>query len=406
MVLEAWSEEETQMSKFWSARTGMLLASIFTLCAAVLATAETAVACPFCGAASLTLSEQLQGADAAVLVQWVSGKKPEKESAGSTTYEIVRAVKPVTLTKGKRIDLDRYRAGKAGDLFLLLGTKGDGIEWGSPFEVTETSFNYITQAPSPESPPQKRLAYFLKFLEYSDPMIGNDAYGEFGNAPYKDVAALAKELPREKLRKWITSPDVQQSRMGLYGMMLGLCGDESDAELLKSKIVLQSEDLRLGIDGIMAGYLLLTGEKGLAVIEESKLANKKVPFSETFAAMQALRFLWSYGDGRIAPERLRQSMRILLDRPELADLVIADLARWKDWSVQKRLLEMYGSEEFNIPSHKRAIVRYMLASTKDVAEAEGEAVPQHALDGQKYLNELRAKDPKTVAEAERFFIYP
>ncbi len=33
-------------------------------------------------------------------------------------------------------------------------------------------------------------------------------------------------------------------------------------------------------------------------------------------------------------------MRMLLDRPELADLVIADLARWEDWSVQDKLMAM------------------------------------------------------------------
>jgi hypothetical protein len=359
----------------------------------------------------LTLSEQLQGADAAVLVQWVSGKRPEKDNAGNTVYEISQVVKgPKTLAKGKRIELERFRAGKAGDLFLLLGTKGDGIDWGSPLEVTETSFNYITQAPSPEAPPTKRLSYFLKFLEFSDPTIGNDAFGEFGNAAFKDIALLSKEFPREKLRKWLNSPDTQQSRLGLYGMMLGLCGDESDAQLLKAKIIEPTQDLRLGIDGMMAGYLLLTGEKGLAVIEETKLANKKVPFSETYSGMQALRFMWSYGEGRIPPERLRQSMRILLDRPDLTDLVVADLARWKDWSVQKRLMDMYGADEFNIPSHKRAIVRYMLACTKDVPEAQGEGqgqpLPQHVIDAQKYLKQLREKDPKTVAEAERFFIFP
>jgi hypothetical protein len=164
--------------------------------------------------------------------------------------------------------------------------------------------------------------------------------------------------------------------------------------------------LRLGIDGIMAGYLLLTGEKGLAVIDETKLVNRDAEFAETFAAMHALTFMWDHGNGRIGPERLRHSMRLLLDRPELADLVILSLTRWRDWSIRQRLRAMYDSEEFDIPSHKRAIVRYMLACTKDVAEVEGEAVPQHVLDGRKYLNELRAKDPKIVAEAERFFGSP
>jgi hypothetical protein len=66
---------------------------------------------------------------------------------------------------------------------------------------------------------------------------------------------------------------------------------------------------------------------------------------------------------------------------------------------------MYDSEEFNIPAHKRAIARYMLACTKDLPD-EGAAAPQHVLDARKSLNELREKDPKMVATVERFFVLP
>ena len=111
-------------------------------------------------------------------------------------------------------------------------------------------------------------------------------------------------------------------------------------------------------------------------------------------------------------------MRILLERPELADLVIADLSRMKDWSVQDKLMELY-DEETNIPSVKRAIVRYMLTSTRDTGEKKTDnattggagaipttdtkpaaELPAHVLKGQKCLEELERKDPKTVIEAE------
>jgi hypothetical protein len=117
--------------------------------------------------------------------------------------------------------------------------------------------------------------------------------------------------------------------------------------------------------------------------------------------MQALRFMWTYGGERVTKDRLRASMRGLVDRPEMADLVIADLARWKDWSVQKKLREMYGAEEYNIPTIKRAIVRYMLASIKDAPSGAG-TVPDHVKLGQKYLEELRDRDPRTVQDVERY----
>jgi hypothetical protein len=382
-----------------------LLAALFALSTI----AGVAWSCPFCSAPSLTLSEQLHSAQTAVLVQWAGAKQADFEEgfSGNTTYEVVQIVQDEsgTLEKGQSVTLDRYRSGRKGDLFLLLGTvlaSEKKIEWSSPLEVTETSFNYIVQAPSSEAPTTERLAYFMKFLEYPDDMVANDAYGEFANSPYKDITPLSDRMPREKLRKWLADEKTVPTRIGLYGLMLGLCGEPEDAEFLKKRILEPSEDFRLGIDGVMGGYLLLAGAEGLHVINETKLKNRDIPFSETFAAMQALRFMWTYGDGQIDKDRLRQSMRQLLDRPELADLVIADLARWKDWSVQDRLMKLYDAEEYKIPSIRRAIVRYMLASTKD-APPDAEGTPEHVARGKRHLEALREKDPKTVTEAERFF---
>ena len=307
--------------------------------------------CPFCAAPSLTLAEQLSQADAAVLVIWADAKKARevdgKRLPSQTTYEIRQVIRNArgAVKKGQRVRLSRFRSGKKGDMFLLLGSKATRVEWGSPLPVSETSYQYIVQAPSPEAPATKRLAYFIKFLEYPDRQISDDAYAEFANAPYKDIAAVSKLLPRDKVAKWVVDPETPQTRMGLYGLLLGLSGNAADAKLMEHKISTPSEEFRLGIDGVMSGYLLLAGEKGLPLIEQLKLKNlylvdakgkvltdakgrkKLVPFSETYAAMQALRFMWSYSEGRISKPRLRQSMRILLERPELADLVIADLAR-------------------------------------------------------------------------------
>jgi hypothetical protein len=384
--------------------------SVIVALATVCVPLERAEACPFCSGAQMTLTEQLSSADAAVLVQWVSGVKDTEKEPGSTTYQIKQVVKgPKGTQKDQKITLDRYRVAKPGELFFVLGTdmgEGKGVEWGSPLEVSETSFNYMAQAPSPEAPPAKRLAYFLKFLEFSDPVISNDAFAEFASAQYKDVEQLAPQLPRDQIRKWINSPDTQVTRLGLYGMMIGLCGDESDADMLEKRILVKSDEFRLGIDGLMGGYLLIKKDKGLDVLDKYKLQDKKIPFSETFSAMQALRFMWTYGTGRIAPERLRQSMRLLLDRPEMVDLVIADLARWQDWSIQEKLMGMYGEGAYDIPSVKRAIIRFMLVSSKDVGDSAAADVPPHAKKGKEYLAELRKRDPKMVSEAERFFIVP
>jgi hypothetical protein len=382
--------------------------SLIALLVASLSTAHAAVCCPFCEAPSLTLTEQLNQADVAVLVQYVESKPADREKgfAGATTYEIVDVVHDAAenYKHGGRVTLDRDRAAKRGDLFMLLGTKGNGVEWSSPLEVSETSFQYMKQAPSKETATSERLKYFVKFLEYPDPLVATDAYAEFANAPYKDIAPLADSFPRDDLRKWLTDPNTPATRVGLYGLMLGLCGNDEDAQLLRQKITEPTEDFRLGIDGIMAGYLLLVGEDGLQLIEETKLKSADVPFSETYAGMQALRFLWTYAPERVEPEQLRGSMRVLLDRPDLADLVITDLARWQDWSITDRLMEIYHDDAYNIPSIKRAIVRfYLVAERAKTEDMENPQPLETALKAKEYLATLRRDDPKTVQAAERFF---
>ena len=202
--------------------------------AVLLLAAGYATACPFCSAPSQTLAEQVAQSDGVCLVSWTGGQAATDSDPGKSTYEIVQVVKGAKdgVAKGDRVTLSRYRAGKKGDLFLLMGTRsgrGTGIDWGSPTEITEPAFNYVAQAPTSEVAPVKRLAYFVRFLEFPDPLVANDAYAEFANAPYKDIAALSAKLPREKIRKWLLSPDTPQPRLGLYGMMLGLCGNDKDA---------------------------------------------------------------------------------------------------------------------------------------------------------------------------------
>jgi hypothetical protein len=51
---------------------------------------------------------------------------------------------------------------------------------------------------------------------------------------------------------------------------------------------------------------------------------------------------------------------------------------------------------------KTAIIRYMIASTKDAPKDASEKVPQHAIDGIGFLQQLREKDPELVAETEKF----
>ncbi|WP_339728525.1 hypothetical protein [uncultured Gimesia sp.] len=363
-------------------------------------------ACPFCPGPSKPLTEQLSQADVAVLAKWVKAKTGTLEQSGNTVFEITEIVhqsEKGRLKAGTQVIINRHYPGKAGTPFLLLGTQRTRVVWGDPIEVTQASFRYITQAPDLEETTTKRLQYFLNYLEDPDQIIANDAFAEFANAPFEDITLLAKALPREKIRNWIASSKTPVPRLGLYGLLLGLCGREAEIQFMEQKINEPTQELRLGIGGLISGYLMLTGTEGLKKIEQSKFRASGVAFSETYAAMQALSFIWTYNTRQISKDRLRQSMRLLLNRPELTDLVVANLARWEDWSVMDRLMEMYGQEDYKSRSVKKAIVRYLLVAAQGKTKSGGGPDADTVEKAKQMLDKLRNDDPNTVKSAERFF---
>lgn len=373
-----------------------------------LSSAASVTACPICGQPTITLTERLARADVALLVEWVSAKPAKDAAAESTTYEIVQVHRDA-LEKykvGETVSVNQLTSGKAGNLFLLMGQKDEklGVKWelGPALAVSETSYQYIIQAPSSETPAEKRLAYFIKFLEFPDLTIANDAFAQFVNAPTKDIYAVASKLPREKLRAWLGDPKTPVNRRSGYGLMLGMCGNADDARFLAQQIAATDADNSSGIEGITFGYLLLGGEGALATIEKTRLANQDLSDGEVYAAALAIRYFWSYGNGTISLARMREAMRQLLDRPALAEIAIVDLARWKDWSLQARLMDLYKSEDQADRKLKEAIIHYMIACTKDVPK-EGKESPAHVAAAKKHLAELRALDPQLVASGEKNF---
>lgn len=389
-----------------------------TVVATLLLSTAASAHCPFCEAPSLTLAEQVDQSGHLLLGEWISGTPSTPESAGTSRFKVVKVAKSSkdNFAPGQEVELPQYIAAEEGDRYILMGPELDFTDWHIPNEATEESWAYLSGLPMPETEQEKqveRLAYFIEYLQHEDLSVSNDAYAEFAAAPYEVITPLADRLPREKLRTWVADPETPATRLGLYGLLLGLCGNEEDAAAMRDKILLPETDFRLGIEGVMSGYLMIAGEEGLAVLEDSKMKaktfvdakgeEKKLPFSETYATMQALRFLWTYEPDRIAKPRLKQSMRLLLSRPELADLVIADLARWKDWGVQEQLMDMYDQEDFDIPSIKRAIVRYFFYCSQDKPEGS-EETPDYAVSAAGYLQQLEEKDPKTVKNAKRFLI--
>jgi hypothetical protein len=127
-------------------------------------------------------------------------------------------------------------------------------------------------------------------------------------------------------------------------MLLGCCGTSEDATAVENLIRNEDRQFRITLDAMASCWLNLTGVDGMPLIEELFLKNGNADYTDTYGAVMALRFQAQYG-GKVPRERLMVGMRYLLERPQFADLIIPDLARWQDWSVMDKLVQMFKEAE-------------------------------------------------------------
>jgi len=367
------------------------------LVSVVVSTATVAQACPFCSAVAQTFSEEMASMDAVVLGKLVKlPPAPKPGDAVSEDEEVPKAVfEVVTVLKGKElvgktrtVETIYFGEGKVGSLFLIMGVDPPKLMWSTPLKVTPRGQEYIAKLPSLPATGAKRLEFFQNYLEDEDEMLARDAYDEFAKSPYAAVKDLKSRMKHDQLIAWIKDPDVPASRRRLYLTMLGVCGTPQDLPLLETMLKSDDRKMKAGLDAMIACYLTLKGETGVTLIEELFLKNDKSEYADTYAAIMALRFHGTEAD--IVPKaRLLKALHHMLERPQLADLVIPDLARWEDWSQMDRLVKLFKDADDKTSWVRVPVINYLRACPLPVAKDK--------------IKELEKVDPAAVKRANTFF---
>ena len=357
-----------------------LLVRILVVLSVALVPAVTQ-ACPFCSAVSLTFAQEIAQSEVAVIARLV---EPPPAAALSPIAE-------GPLPKGKFAVVEVLKGGElvdagghtgvdatpietilleekpVGSLYLLMAIEPPKLVWSSPVPVSERAVEYIRKLADLPEKGADRLAFFQQYLEDEDDALARDAYDEFAVAPYEDVKGLENRMDATQLLAWITDPKVQTNRRRLYATMLGVCGTKADAKeieriLVGDELAESEAEVRSGLDALIACHVTLTGTEGLDLVDRLFLdrGDRDVPFTETYAAVMALRFLGEESE-IVSRDRVLASLRLLLAEPKLADLVIADLARWQDWSVVDRLTELFETATADNIFVREPIVNYMRA---------------------------------------------
>lgn len=328
--------------------------------------------------------------DAVVIAEAIDA--PASDTEGSVPMRITRVLKGEDLaSKGQEISAVYFGKVEAGRRFMLTGVDPPKMMWSSPLPVTKRSEQYLIKLMQLPDDSVERLKFFQQYLEDEDTMLARDAYDEFAIAPYEDVQALAPHMDHDQLVAWVSDPEMPAERRRLYLTMLGVCGTQDDVPMLKEMLVSTQPSRRNGLDALIACYLTLQGEEGLPLVVEEFLANKQSEYADTYAAIMALRFHGTETDV-IPREKIATALHQVLERPDLADLVIPDLARWNDWSQIDRLVQLFKDAEKDNNWVRVPVINYL--RTCPLPEAK------------KALEELEKIDPEAVRRANTFFAIP
>ena len=350
-----------------------------------------AAICPFCSAINLTFAEQMNSNDIVVIAKLLDLAEPiddpdaELPKSQFEISHIIKGEKFVTKKlKFRTLVVGRHEVGQE---FLVMGVDPPNVAWSTPMRTTDRITKYLMQVQTlPEKGPE-RLVFFQQYFEDDESVLAFDAYDEFANAPYDDLKAIKDKMDRPQLVKWINDPDTSINRRRLYFTMLGVCGKPEDVKMLEGFITSGDRKQQGGLDALIASYLTLHGEPGVSLIEETFIKDHQVDYVDTLAAVSALRFHGTEAD-IISQKRVVQALRLLLERPKMADMIIPDLARWKDWSVMERLVKLFKDADEDTNWLRVPVITYLRACPKPEAK--------------KYIAELEKIDPDAVRRANFF----
>jgi hypothetical protein len=347
---------------------------VLAACLAAACWATPAAACDLCAPQGPPLSVQVEQARMVLFGPVVSSRLGLDGTSGTSELKIEAVVKPDDHIKGRAtVSLPRYVPAdpKVKFLVFLDIVKGQLDPYRGVAFNSGTIVNYLRNAPAsdPKADPQvraERLRYFFKFLNDQEPEIAADAFKEWATASNLEVGLAAGKLSAEELRAWLMNPKTPAPRLSLYSFLLGACGTEKDAELLRRLILNPDDRMGTAIDGLLAGYIRLRPDDGWKLTLEVA-GDPKRPFTQRHAIVRLLRFYHGY-QPQEARDHLLRCTAVLLKQPDIMDIAVDQLRQWKLWNLTDQVLALYKTKDADAPITKRAIIRYALSCPETSAK--------------------------------------
>jgi hypothetical protein len=360
-------------------------------------------ACPFCARDGKTLANEVQDAAFVVYGRMANSKVVTNADGTETSstelwFEEEDILKPHDFLRGKKmILLPKYLPKldeKQPDRCVIFCYYYQGnIDPYLMFVVRDKQFVTYLKGTLGRKQENKvdRLKFFFDHLDSENLEISNDAYREFSFAAYpevRDLIAKHREAVRTKLLQWLHNRDAHIARLGLLGMMLGLAGKPEDVSLLRD--TLQDTQVATGIDGMLAGYVMLDRKAGWEYLVQT-LRDNKLPFHRRHAALRTLRFFLREHTDFVPTQQIWAACSLLLDDTGLADLALNEMRQGNYWGQLDRILTLEQKPSHQTPIILKAILQYMLRCPDEKAK--------------QYVARMRQTAPERVRTAEEDLLY-
>lgn len=351
-------------------------------------------ACSFCGdgyARRQTLREKFAEAKV-VAVGVLKNPVARDDGTGTTEFHVTHVLKSdPALGKTTVIVVPRYLpvVGDTPPDYVFFCSVADGrVEPTDGLPGGKAVADYLAAVAKldAKAPAADRIGLFFRHLDAADPAVVADAFLEIARTSDADLAQAKAALDPKKVRRWLADPKVPDDRVGVLGLLLGLCGDATDAARLRAELTAAnpSERVLSNLGGLLTGLILLNPTAGWDLAGEV-LASPTRTFSDKLGVIATVRFFQATRP-KESKERVLACLRATIANADLADLAVDDLRRWGWWDLTPAVLDAFGRPTHAAPVVRRGIVRYALQCPDDKAKA--------------FVAALRTTDPALVKKVE------
>ena len=349
---------------------GKILLGVAAGLAVLVAIPSPAPACPFCPSAGQTLLGEVNQAHLIVFGTLSNAQRdPNEFGKGTTDLDIEVVVKDHEVLKNKKkITLPRYvppdPKNKSKHLIFCEIYKGELDPYrGEAVTADSEIATYLKGAIElKDKDVPTRLAYFFKHFDSADWAVSGDAFQEFSNADYKDVRVAAAKFDADQIIRMLKDPNTSKARLGLLGLLIGHCG-KGATHAKPMRALIDDPEVRqaTGLDGLLAGYVLLDPKAGLEYVA-GIIKDAKVDFLVRYAALRCLRFFWEYRDDVLQKSDVVTAILPLLDQPDIVDLAVEDLRKWEQWDLASKVIGLFDKPTHDASIIQRSLIKYALAA--------------------------------------------